>query len=151
MVKNKIRAQRELMGLTQQQLAKKLGDENASTLSMLETGKVLPTRPYLKLICQALDREPSDLYSLSDLTLIDEPGTAASDARISSTVSRDKNHDGLVEFRVWLKPAIKEKIERAASYLEYNSLSEWFRECYRDLIYRAARVRASGESEEGKD
>ena len=151
MVKNKIRAQRELMGLTQQQLAKKLGDENASTLSMLETGKVLPTGPYLKLICQALDREPSDLYSLSDLTLIDEPGTAASDARISSTVSRDKNHDGLVEFRVWLKPAIKEKIEKAASYLEYNSLTEWFRECYRDLIYRAARVRASGESEEGKD
>ena len=151
MVKNKIRAERERMGLTQQQLAKKLGDENASTLSMLETGKVLPTKPYLKLMCQVLDREPSDLYSLSDLTLIDKSGTTTSDARISSTVSRDKNHDGLVEFRVWLKPTLKEKIEKAASYLEYNSLTEWFRECYRDLIYRAARVRASGESEEGKD
>ena len=151
MVKNKIRSERERMGLTQQQLAKKLGDENASTLSMLETGKVLPTKPYLKLMCQALDREPSDLYSLSDLTLIDESGTTTSDARISSTVSRDKNHEGLVEFRVWLKPALKKKIEKAASYLEYNSLTEWFRECYRDLIYRAARVRASGESEEGKD
>lgn len=153
MVNNRIRSLREKAGLTQNQLVKKMDipGDTTTTLSLLETGKVLPTKPYLESLCKALDKVPSELYSLDDLKLVELEKGDTYDARMSSSTSHDKSHDGLIEFRVWLKPDQKQKIEKAISYLGYTSLTEWFRESYRDLIYRAARIIATGAFDEGKD
>lgn len=144
MVSNTIKENRARLNLTQAQLANMLDtdDHTPLTLSVIESGKALPTKPYLDALCGALDRDALELYRPEDLDLMGLiQKIDADDARISPASASDRKHSGLVEFRTWLKPHEKENIERAVFYLGYRSMAEWFREAYRNLIQREMRVR----------
>lgn len=145
MVQNAIKENRVRLNMTQAQLADALqiDDKSPLTLSVIETGKALPTKPYLKALGEVLQREPLELYSAEDLDLL---GTSArpivpGDVQITQPPKSDRNHTGLVEFRTWLKPHEKENIERAVFFLGYRNMAEWFREAYRNLIQREMRIK----------
>ena len=143
MVENAIKEHRVRAGLTQKQLADAIkADTSTLTLSVLESGKALPTRPYLDDLCDTLHTTPTDLYNSEDLDLLGslpEP-SADADGEAIITAASDRDHTGLVEFRTWLKPHEKKNIEAATAFLGYRSMAEWFRESYRTLYQRMVRV-----------
>ncbi|MBR0479171.1 MAG: helix-turn-helix transcriptional regulator [Solobacterium sp.] len=63
-VKDILKSKRQETGLTQEQLSFKLGFDR-STISRIETGKVLPTDEQTTLICQYFELDPSDYLSQS--------------------------------------------------------------------------------------
>lgn len=63
---NRIRDIRKARGLTQKQLADKIG-ANQSTVSKIEKGIANPTQQIMTRLADALDVEPIEFYELSDL------------------------------------------------------------------------------------
>lgn len=119
-------------------------DQSQITLSFIETGKALPTLPYLEALCGVFDATPAELYKEEDLDLLGlMKGNTGDGVQIIDGGS-DKSHSGMVEFRTWLRPHEKKNLESAINYLGYRNMAEWFREAYRSLIGRAMRIQNGG-------
>ena len=62
-LKNKLKEKRQEKGLTQTDLAKKVGSSK-NTISSIETGQFCPTAYLAALLCVALDCKFEDLFFL---------------------------------------------------------------------------------------
>ena len=146
MVENNIRSALWKKSVTQAEIVRKLPDVNAVQFSAITAGNVLPTKGTLKVICETLDCQPTDLYDRQDLILVDDLAvTPLREADVhgksaSATSAEKEDHEGMERFRVWMRPEEKEALTRACTILGYRSTSEWFREAYREALTRCATI-----------
>ncbi len=121
MVRNRIHEFRLAKDMSQVQLADRLPDSPGNTiLSLIETGRVLPTREMLDALCRIFDCTPIDLYDKDDLDLgavSDEGG------------ERGSQNGRLVSMR------ISNEIIDALKEVGYNDVSDWLRESKRKLLH----------------
>lgn len=136
MVSNRIRDMRIQAGLSQGDVADNLPEDvNRIIVSFIESGKVLPTTESMKLLCDLFTCSPTDLYDSDDLdlSLVDAfPSIKAKPTK--KTGGRGAGHEGMTEFRVWIKPEEKTALENAVAKMGYRSTAEWFREAFRSLL-----------------
>lgn len=120
MTENNIRSMRVRAGLSQEDVASSLPEgTNRVMVSFL-------------FICS-----PSDLYLLDDLDLsLSEQFPTKCSTSAKTGGGRGPGHEGMTEFRVWVKLEEKEAIEKAVAKLGYRSSAEWFREAQRALLQR---------------
>ena len=138
MVQNNLRVKRAMRGLSQNALAKKLTDANASIYCYVEQGKALPTAEDMRALCKALDCAPGDLYRPEDMDL---SGAAREGAASDKPKSRGgRQHGDMVEIRSWFRPCEKQELEDTLTALGYRNTSEWLREMYRNTVARARRL-----------
>jgi len=133
--KNRIREYRTRMGISQHELGQKLPDSpGKSIVSLIENGHVLPTVGAMQTLCDTFICTPTDLYREDDLNVtLSEQFPDFSDVP-RSCKNRGSGHDGMTEFRVWVKPEEKAALETAVEKLGYRNPTEWFREAYRSLM-----------------
>ncbi len=139
MTENNIRSMRVRAGLSQEDVASSLPEgTNRVMVSFMEAGRTLPTVDGMKALCDLFICSPSDLYLLDDLdlSLSEQFPTKCSSSTKASGGGRGPGHEGMTEFRVWVKPEEKEAIEKAIAKLGYRSSAEWFREAQRALLQR---------------
>lgn len=139
MTENNIRSMRVRAGLSQEDVASSLPEgTNRVMVSFMEAGRTLPTVDGMKALCDLFICSPSDLYLLDDLdlSLSEQFPTKCSTSTKTSGGGRGPGHEGMTEFRVWVKPEEKEAIEKAVAKLGYRSGAEWFREAQRALLQR---------------
>lgn len=142
MTENNIRSMRVRAGLSQEDVASSLPEgTNRVMVSFMEAGRTLPTVDGMKALCDLFICSPSDLYLLDDLDLSLSKRFPAkcslSAGRIAGAGGgRGSGHEGMTEFRVWIKPEEKKAIEKALVALGYRSGAEWFREAQRALLQR---------------
>lgn len=153
MTENNIRSMRVRAGLSQEDVASSLPEgTNRVMVSFMEAGRTLPTVDGMKALCDLFICSPSDLYLLDDLDLsLSErfPAKCSLSARIAGAGGgRGSGHEGMTEFRVWIKPEEKKAIEKAVAKLGYRSSAEWFREAQRALLQRCVMM---GLSESGSN
>lgn len=146
MTKNNIREKLSEAGVTQVELAKWLPEEVGKVgVSFIVTGKVLPTKPCMEIICDKLDCFPTDLWEREDLDLLSIGNDLDEDAAKFESATSSKNgsrHGDMMQLRVWLRPYEKEAIESAISDLGYRSIAEWLREMIRNTVARNKRLQA---------
>lgn len=139
MVSNRIRDMRIRAGLSQDDVAESLPEEiSRSIVSFLECGKVLPTVESMKGLCDLFICSPTDLYDPSelDLSLTETyPGVVVGPPAKKGG-GRGAGHEGMTEFRVWVKPEEKAALESAVAKLGYRNTTEWFREVFRGTLER---------------
>lgn len=146
MVENNIRSALWKKSVTQAEIVRRLPDVNAVQFSAITSGVVLPTKGTLKVICETLDCQATDLYDRQDLILVDDPAVmpiqeADVHRKSSSAAAADKeDHEGMERFRAWMRPEEKEALTRACMILGYRNTSEWFREAYREALARCATI-----------
>lgn len=149
MTNNTIRVERLKLGLSQGKLAEQLPDDlDAVAVGFIEKGRVLPTRDTMEALCEIFNCTPTDLYAPEDIDLlsgrkpIDDVEAEEPPAPDQPPVRQrsGRGHDGMTEFRTWLRPNEKEALEEAVDALGYRSLSEWFREVYRNTVCRYKRL-----------
>lgn len=151
MTENNIRSMRVRAGLSQEDVASSLPEgTNRVMVSFMEAGRTLPTVDGMKALCDLFICSPSDLYLLDDLdlSLSEQFPTKCSTSTKTSGGGRGPEHEGMTEFRVWVKPEEKEAIEKAVAKLGYRSGAEWFREAQRALLQRCVMM---GLSEAGSN
>ena len=151
MTENNIRSMRVRAGLSQEDVASSLPEgTNRVMVSFMEAGRTLPTVDGMKALCDLFICSPSDLYLLDDLdlSLSEQFPTKCSTSTKTSGGGRGPGHEGMTEFRVWVKPKEKEAIEKAVAKLGYRSGAEWFREAQRALLQRCVMM---GLSEAGSN
>lgn len=151
MTENNIRSMRVRAGLSQEDVASSLPEgTNHVMVSFMEAGRTLPTVDGMKALCDLFICSPSDLYLLDDLdlSLSEQFPTKCSTSTKTSGGGRGPGHEGMTEFRVWVKPEEKEAIEKAVAKLGYRSGAEWFREAQRALLQRCVMM---GLSEAGSN
>lgn len=151
MTENNIRSMRVRAGLSQEDVASSLPEgTNRVMVSFMEAGRILPTVDGMKALCDLFICSPSDLYLLDDidLSLSKQFPTQCSPSTKVSGGGRGPGHEGMTEFRVWVKPEEKEAIEKAVAKLGYRSGAEWFREAQRALLQRCVMM---GLSEAGSN
>lgn len=139
MTENNIRSMRVRAGLSQEDVASSLPEgTNRVMVSFMEAGRTLPTVDGMKALCDLFICSPSDLYLLDDLdlSLSEQFPTKCSTSTKTSGGGRGPGHEGMTEFRVWVKPEEKEAIEKAVAKLGYRSSAEWFHEAQRALLQR---------------
>lgn len=139
MTENNIRSMRVRAGLSQEDVASSLPEgTNRVMVSFMEAGRTLPTVDGMKALCDLFICSPSDLYLLDDLdlSLSEQFPTKCSTSTKTSGGGRGPGHEGMTEFRVWVKLEEKEAIEKAVAKLGYRSSAEWFREAQRALLQR---------------
>lgn len=139
MTENNIRSMRVRAGLSQEDVASSLPEgTNRVMVSFMEAGRTIPTVDGMKALCDLFICSPSDLYLLDDLdlSLSEQFPTKCSTSTKTSGGGRGPGHEGMTEFRVWVKPEEKEAIEKAVAKLGYRSSAEWFREAQRALLQR---------------
>lgn len=138
MTENNIRSMRVRAGLSQEDVASSLPEGTSRVMvSFMEAGRTLPTVDGMKALCDLFICSPSDLYLLDDLdlTLSEQfPTKCSTSTKIGG--GRGPGHEGMTEFRVWIKPEEKKAIEKAIAKLGYRSSAEWFREAQRALLQR---------------
>lgn len=149
MTDNTIRVERLKLGLSQGKLAEQLPDDlDAVAIGFIEKGRVLPTRDTMEALCEIFNCIPTDLYAPEDIDLLSgsKPTVDVESAEpqfTDQTPVRQKSgrgHDGMTEFRTWLRPSEKDALEEAVDALGYRNLSEWFREVYRNTVCRYKRL-----------
>ena len=146
MVENNIRSTLWKKSVTQAEIVRRLPDVNAVQFSAITAGVVLPTKGTLKVICETLDCQPTDLYDRQDLILVDAPVVAplqeadVHGKRASAPQGEKEDHSGMERFRVWMRPEEKEALTMACMILGYRNVSEWFREAYREALTRCATI-----------
>ena len=75
MVNNQIRVFLAKRGLSAKALADQMPDDcNAAVMSYIMNGKAMPTRDTLDRMCEVLDCEPTELYTVDDLDLLSRDG-----------------------------------------------------------------------------
>lgn len=137
MVPNRIRDMRVRAGLSQEDVADSLPEEvNRVIVSFLEGGKVLPTVGSMKELCNLFVCYPTDLYDPKELALTNACSNAAVPSADKKGGGRGAGHEGMTEFRVWIKPEEKAALESAVAKLEYRNTTEWFREVFRGALER---------------
>ena len=149
MTENNIRSMRVRAGLSQEDVASSLPEgTNRVMVSFMEAGRTLPTVDGMKALCDLFICSPSDLYLLDDLdlSLSEQFPTKCSTSTKTSGGGRGPGHEGMTEFRVWVKPEEKEAIEKAVAKLGYRSGAEWFREAQRALLQRCVMMGLSESS-----
>lgn len=138
MTENNIRSMRVRAGLSQEDVASSLPEgTNRVMVSFMEAGRTLPTVDGMKALCDLFICSPSDLYLLDDLDLsLSEQFPTKCSTSAKADGGRGPGHEGMTEFRVWVKLEEKEAIEKAVAKLGYRSSAEWFREAQRALLQR---------------
>lgn len=103
MVRNTIKKNRARLNMTQADLANalKTDDHTSLTLSVIESGKALPTRPYLEALCEALDRDALELYRPEDLDLM---GLVRQPDRVCGAGRRKRRRRGGHQMHVRIPP-----------------------------------------------
>lgn len=150
MTHNRIRERLLELHMSQADIAAKMPDDVGRVgLSFIATGKVLPTKDGMKVLCDALDCGVSDLYDVKDIDIaascefeFDEVN-CISDTSVTRRSSHQ--HDGMTEFRCWIRPYEKDALEKAVDELGYRSLAEWFREVCRNTVHRNIRLQGKGD------
>lgn len=151
MVPNRIRDMRVQAGLSQEDVADSLPDEvNRVIVSFLEGGKVLPTVESMKGLCDLFICSPTDLYDPGelDLALAETYPDVVARPPAKKGGGRGAGHEGMTEFRVWVKPEEKAALESAVAKLGYRNTTEWFREVFRGALERCTLM---GLSESGSN
>lgn len=145
MTSNSIANYRKRLNISQKQLAT-LMPEGVTNLAVhfIESGNAMPTKETMKAMCETFGCQPTDLYELEDLNLAllhkseaDEVPPEVPDItapRRTGSGNRGPGHDGMTEFRVWVKEEEKAVMDSALQRLGYRSSAEWFREQYRYLL-----------------
>lgn len=150
MVSNKIREMRVQAGLSQDDVAESLPkDVNRIIVGFIESGRALPTVESMKGLCDLFICSPTDLYDPGELDLAlaeNYPDIVARPAKKGG--GRGAGHEGMTEFRVWVKPEEKAALESAVAKLGYRNTTEWFREAFRGALERCTLM---GLSESGSN
>ena len=139
MVHNRIRDMRVQAGLSQEDVADSLPNEVTRVIvSFLECGKVLPTVESMKGLCDLFICSPTDLYDPGelDLALAETYPDVVARPPAKKGGGRGAGHEGMTEFRVWVKPEEKAALESAVAKLGYRNTTEWFREVFRGALER---------------
>lgn len=134
--RNRIREYRMRMGISQHELGQKLPDSPSKAIvSLIENGHVLPTVGAMQTLCDTFICNPTDLYRVDDLNVtLSDQFPDFSEMPRSCKNNRGSGHEGMTEFRVWVKPEEKTSLEAAVEKLGYRNPTEWFRESYRSLM-----------------
>ena len=151
MVHNRIRDMRVQAGLSQEDVADSLPNEVTRVIvSFLECGKVLPTVESMKGLCDLVICSPTDLYDPGelDLALAETYPDVVARPPAKKGGGRGAGHEGMTEFRVWVKPEEKAALESAVAKLGYRNTTEWFREVFRGALERCTLM---GLSESGSN
>lgn len=151
MVPNRIRDMRVQAGLSQEDVADSLPNEvTRAIVSFLECGKVLPTVESMKGLCDLFICSPTDLYDPGelDLALAETYPDVVARPPAKKGGGRGAGHEGMTEFRVWVKPEEKAALENAVAKLGYRNTTEWFREVFRSALERCTLM---GLSESGSN
>ncbi|GEM_PF-836486 len=151
MVPNRIRDMRVQAGLSQEDVADSLPNEVTRVIvSFLECGKVLPTVESMKGLCDLFICSPTDLYDPGelDLALAETYPDVVARPPAKKGGGRGAGHEGMTEFRVWVKPEEKAALESAVAKLGYRNTTEWFREVFRGALERCTLM---GLSESGSN
>ena len=151
MVHNRIRDMRVQAGLSQEDVADSLPNEVTRVIvSFLECGKVLPTVESMKGLCDLFICSPTDLYDPGelDLALAETYPDVVARPPAKKGGGRGAGHEGMTEFRVWVKPEEKAALESAVAKLGYRNTTEWFREVFRGALERCTLM---GLSESGSN
>lgn len=151
MVPNRIRDMRVQAGLSQEDVAESLPNEVTRVIvSFLEGGKVLPTVESMKGLCDLFICSPTDLYDPGelDLALAETYPDVVARPPAKKGGGRGAGHEGMTEFRVWVKPEEKAALESAVAKLGYRNTTEWFREVFRGALERCTLM---GLSESGSN
>ena len=151
MVHNRIRDMRVQAGLSQEDVADSLPNEVTLVIvSFLECGKVLPTVESMKGLCDLFICSPTDLYDPGelDLALAETYPDVVARPPAKKGGGRGAGHEGMTEFRVWVKPEEKAALESAVAKLGYRNTTEWFREVFRGALERCTLM---GLSESGSN
>lgn len=151
MVHNRIRDMRVQAGLSQEDVADSLPNEVTRVIvSFLECGKVLPTVESMKGLCDLFICSPTDLYDPGelDLALAETYPDVVARPPAKKGGGRGAGHEGMTEFRVWVKPEEKAALESAVAKLGYRNTTEWFREVFRCALERCTLM---GLSESGSN
>lgn len=151
MVHNRIRDMRVQAGLSQEDVADRLPNEVTRVIvSFLECGKVLPTVESMKGLCDLFICSPTDLYDPGelDLALAETYPDVVARPPAKKGGGRGAGHEGMTEFRVWVKPEEKAALESAVAKLGYRNTTEWFREVFRGALERCTLM---GLSESGSN
>lgn len=122
MVPNRIRDMRVQAGLSQEDVADSLPNEVTRVIvSFLEGGKVLPTVESMKGLCDLFICSPTDLYDPGelDLALAETYPDVVARPPAKKGGGRGAGHEGMTEFRVWVKPEEKAALESAVAKLGY--------------------------------
>lgn len=141
MIKNRIKERLVDQGISQVALTRGMPEEITQVvMSFIVTGKVLPTRECLQVMCDMLDCKPTDLYQAEDLNLLytGEIALAQEDSEKKDT----SQHEGMIQLRAWLRPQEKESITRAVDELGYRNVAEWLREMVRNTVERNKLIQA---------
>lgn len=151
MVPNRIRDMRVQAGLSQEDVADSPPNEVTRVIvSFLECGKVLPTVESMKGLCDLFICSPTDLYDPGelDLALAETYPDVVARPPAKKGGGRGAGHEGMTEFRVWVKPEEKAALESAVAKLGYRNTTEWFREVFRGALERCTLM---GLSESGSN
>ena len=151
MVPNRIRDMRVQAGLSQEDVADSLPNEVTRVIvSFLECGNVLPTVESMKGLCDLFICSPTDLYDPGelDLALAETYPDVVARPPAKKGGGRGAGHEGMTEFRVWVKPEEKAALESAVAKLGYRNTTEWFREVFRGALERCTLM---GLSESGSN
>ena len=151
MVPNRSRDMRVQAGLSQEDVADSLPNEVTRVIvSFLECGKVLPTVESMKGLCDLFICSPTDLYDPGelDLALAETYPDVVARPPAKKGGGRGAGHEGMTEFRVWVKPEEKAALESAVAKLGYRNTTEWFREVFRGALERCTLM---GLSESGSN
>ena len=143
MTSNSSATYRKKLNISQKQLAT-LMPEGVTNLAVhfIESGNAMPTKETMKAMCEAFSCQPTDLYELEDLNLAllqrdksDPPEMPETTLpRRTGPSNRGPGHEGMTEFRTWMKEEEKIVMDSALQRLGYRSAAEWFREQYRYLL-----------------
>lgn len=146
MTSNSIATHRKRLNISQKQLAAVM-PEGVTNLAVhfIESGNAMPNVETMRAMCDLFHCQPTDIYEPDDLNIAllkrstpdEDDQSAAIDITMpkkNGASNRGPGHDGMTEFRVWVKEEEKAIMDSALQRLGYRSSAEWFREQYRFLI-----------------
>lgn len=116
--------------ITTDALTERLTDGNATAINLFEQGKALPTKNDLRAISDALRAKPTDIWDEHELDLLEllQSGNG-------------RQHGAQTEFRCWIYPEDKRKLEVAIKQLGFKTQADWFRKVS-ELTMKTAAKRA---------
>lgn len=152
MVANRLRVRLAEANMSAAALSQRMPDAiNKVCMSFIQAGKVLPTKDAMKVMCEVLKCEPTDIYAATDidlLSLVREQADAKAaevkfhprakavtlDGKAAAPIYESNGHAGEKQFRVWMPTEEKAALFKAINGLGYVSVAEWFREMCRKTL-----------------
>ena len=116
---------RTKMGLSQIQLSKLIGIDNAM-MSRFEKYHCLPTPPTFKRICEVLGAEPHEIYTDEEANLFNS---------LKRPTRREKRQEGINPYKltVRLTEDFAKGFNEKLSLCGYRNKTEWVRHCLKNL------------------